>query len=88
MEVLVISSIPHVNAFVNIFSCMRMNNIDDHLDSIFMGLIDKLLEFVRLSEAGRDTEEIRDVITERTIIRMFHDSHDLDNVVTEFDNFW
>lgn len=88
MEVLVISSIPHVNAFVNIFRCMRMNNIDDHLDSVFMSLINKLLELMGFSEAGRDTKEIGNVITERTIIRMFHDSHDLDNVVTEFDNFW
>jgi hypothetical protein len=88
MEVLVISPVPHVNALVNVFCCMRVNNINDHLDSVFMGLIDKLFEFVRFSEAGGDTEEIGDVITKRTVVRMFHDAHDLDNVVTELDNFW
>lgn len=58
MEVLIISSIPHVDTLIDVLGCMRVNDVDDHLDSVFMGFIDKFLELVWLSEPGRYTEEI------------------------------
>jgi hypothetical protein len=65
-----------------------VDDIDDDLNSVLVGLVDELLELVRLSEPRGYTEEVGDVVAERTVVRMLHNAHDLNNVVAQFDNVW
>lgn len=51
MEILIVRTVPHIDAFIDVFCGMRMNDIDNDFDSVLMGLIDKLLEFMRLTES-------------------------------------
>lgn len=88
MKVLVVSSIPHVDPFIDIFSSMRMNDINYYFYSIFMCLINKFLKLMGFAKSWRYTEEVRDMVTKWAIIGMFHNTHDLNYVVTQFENFW
>jgi hypothetical protein len=52
MEVLIVSAIPHVNAFQHVLGRMGMHQINDNLDSHSMRLIDELLELNWRAEPG------------------------------------
>ena len=48
-----------------------------------MGIVDEGFELFGRTETGRSGEEIRHMVTERTVIRMLLDSHYLDAVIAE-----
>ena len=50
MEVLIISSIPHIYAFVDIFSSVRMNQIDYYFHSQSVSSVNKFFELVRCAK--------------------------------------
>ncbi len=87
MKVLVVSSVPHVDTLIDVLGRMGMYNVNDDFDSVLVRLVDQLLEFVRLSESGGDTEEVRDMVAKRAVVRMLHNSHDLNHVVTQLNYF-
>lgn len=88
MKVLVVSSVPHVDALIDVFGRVGMHDVNDNFDSVLVRLVDQLLELVRLSESGGHTEEVGDVVAKRAVVRMLHHSHNLNHVVTQFNNFW
>lgn len=53
-----------------------------------MCLIYHLFELIWSAESGRNTKEIRNVVAERAIIRVFHYTHNLYNIVSELYYFW
>ena len=59
-----------------------MYDVHDHGDTHPVRLVDQLFQLVRRTETGRGGEEATYVIAERSIIRMFLYSHDLNGVIT------
>lgn len=87
MEVLIVSTIPHINTFIYILSSMRMNNINNDLNVMFMRLVHKLLELMRLTKSRADTKKVSHMITKRPVIRMLHYTHNLNYVISQLDYF-
>lgn len=57
VEILEISTIPHINPLVHILSSMRMNQIDHHLYSHSVSSINHLFELIWSPKSGRHTKE-------------------------------
>lgn len=87
MKILIISTIPHVDSFIYILSSMWMYNINDYLNSMFMSFIYQSLKLIWFSKAWRDTKKRRDMVSKWAIIRMFHNTHNLYDIVSKFDHF-
>ena len=60
---------------------MAMHDIHDHRDGQLMSLVDQLLQLVGRTETGRGRKEATHMVTERAIVGMLLDRHDLDRVV-------
>jgi hypothetical protein len=67
---------------------MRVNDIYDYLNPMFMSLVNHFFKLIRLTETRRNTEKVGDVVAERTIIRMLHNTHDLNHIVAQFKHPW
>ena len=63
-----------------------MDNIHNDGNTVLMSCVDKFLQLLRCSKTRTWCKERTDMITERAIIRMFLDSHDLDTVVSILNN--
>ena len=88
MEILIICAIPHVYPFQNIFCRMWMHNVDNDFNLMFMCCINQLFELFRGAKATWYTEKVRNMITEWAVIRMLHNSHKLNYIVTSLYYFW
>ena len=88
IEVLVRITGKITETFHLVLHCMRVNDIHDDSNTILMGSIDEILEFLRGSETAAGSKEATYVIAEGSIIRMLLDSHDLNAVVTILNDTW
>ena len=83
MEELVSRAVKFVDAFTGIFAGMGVNDIQQHRDAHLVGSVDQFLQFLRHAEPGRSGKEIGNLVAKGCIVRMLHDSHDLNGVVTQ-----
>ena len=67
---------------------VRVHDVHDDCDSVLMGRIDEVLQFLRRSESAACCEEAAHVVAEGAVVRMLLDSHDLDAVVTVLNDTW
>lgn len=86
MEILVISSIKIIEAIEDIFGRMAMHDVKQDHDAHAVRGVNELLEIFRRTITTACRKEIVDLISEAGVISMFHDSHELDDIVTEILN--
>lgn len=84
MEVLIISSIPQIYAFQHILGSVWVHKINDNLNIKLMCRIHQLFKFLRSPKPGGNAEEVSAMIAKRSIIRVLYDSHDLDNIISQW----
>ena len=62
---------------------VRMNDVHDHSYPQTVSLIHQFLELFGSSESRTERKEIGNLIPERSIVRVFLQSHDLDDIVAQ-----
>lgn len=82
MEEAGVGAVELVQPVLNVLAGMRVDNVEHHVDSVLVRDVDHVLEVVGRSEAGRRGEEARDLIAEAGVVRVLHDGHHLNGVVT------
>lgn len=83
VEVLVISAVELVQRIKDILGGVTVDNIKKNHESHTVGSIDKLLQVLWGAITAASCKEIVDLITETGIVGVLHDSHELDDIVTE-----
>jgi phosphoenolpyruvate carboxylase len=88
MEVLVICAIELVETIENILRGMAMDHVKEDDQTHTMSSVNELLQILwrPVSAAGR--EEVVDLIAEAGIVRMLHDCHKLNHIVTQVLDPW
>ena len=81
MEILIRGTIEITKTLQLVLHSVRVNEIHDDLDASSVRIIDERFEFVRRTETAGSCEEIRYMVSERTVIGVLLDSHDLDAVI-------
>lgn len=83
MEIKVVATVEHVNSVKDVFACVRMDNVKKDCDSHSVSSIDELHKLFGCSISARSSKERSDLISERSIVSVFLDSHKLDYVVSK-----
>lgn len=82
MEIVVGRAIKLVQTVKNVFGSVRVNNVQQDRDSHPVGSIDEFLEIVGGSIPRRRGEEVVDLVAKAGIVRMLHNRHQLDDIVS------
>ena len=67
---------------------MRMNDIHDDGKAHIVGIVDEVLQLVGSTETAGGCKEVRNVITERAIVWMLLDGHNLNGSVAKSCDTW
>ena len=81
-KILRVRSIETSEAFYFVLDSMTMYDIHNHSNPHTMSLVYQLFQFFRRTKTGRCGKKTADMITERTIIRMFLNSHNLNGIIS------
>ena len=81
-KILIFSAIEEIDSFTNVFHRMRVHEVHDDKQSHAMSCIHQLFQFFRSTETRAGGKEIRHMVTERAIVRMFGYRHELHSVVS------
>ena len=82
MEILIAAPVEMRKPVALVAHRMAVHEIHDDAKPHAVGGVDKRLQVVGRTEPRRCGKERRDVITERPVIRMFHNRHQLHRIVT------
>ena len=63
---------------------VRVDTVHYHVDSVGVGSVHKVFEVIRGALPGGHREEVSHVVTERGVVGVLLDSHELDAVVAAF----
>jgi hypothetical protein len=83
VEVKVISAIELIDTIRNILRSMAVHNIKQNNQTQAMRSINELLQILRRSIATTGSKEVVHLVAETGIVRMLHDSHQLDSIVAQ-----
>ena len=84
MEELPLSAVEHVDALGCVLHRMGMHDVQQHADAQPVRLVDQILEVLRAAKPAGGSKETGHLITKASVIRMFHDGHQLHGVVSSF----
>jgi len=79
----VVATVEHVDSVKDVFACVRVDNVEKDCDSHSVGSIDEFHKLLGCSISARSSKERSDLISERSVVGMFLDSHKLDYVVSK-----
>ena len=83
VEELVICSIELVDSLTCILCRMRMYNIKQHTNTHTMCLIYKIFQIFWHTTSRSWCEKAADLITKGTVVRMLHNSHNLNSIISK-----
>ena len=86
MEILVTRTVEITETFQFILNSMAMHEVHDDVDTATMGIIDEGLQFIGRTETRGSGKEIGYMVSERAVIGVLLDGHDLDAVIAQFVN--
>ena len=86
MEELIVRSVKLIDSFPGVLGRVGMNDIQQNTDAHAVRLIYQVLQIGRKTASGRNCKEIRNLISEGTIICMLHNRHHLNRIVTKLLN--
>ena len=81
VEILVRRAVEIAESLQFVLHGMAVHEIHDDLHTPAVGIVDQRLQFVRRTEAAGSGEEIGHMVSERTVVRVLLDGHDLDAVI-------
>ena len=84
VEELIGGAVEAVDAFQRVAHGVGMHHVEQDAQAEAVGLVDQVLQFLGISEAGRRGEEIAHLIAEGAVIRVLHDRHQLYGIVSVF----
>mmetsp|Transcript_40311 Transcript_40311/g.126894 ORF Transcript_40311/g.126894 Transcript_40311/m.126894 type:complete len:704 (-) Transcript_40311:165-2276(-) len=88
VEVLVMRPVELIDSVDDVLGSVGMNNIKKNRDSHAVSSVDEALQGVRITASRRRGEEVCNVITEGSIVRVLLDSHELNGVVAQALDTW
>ena len=83
VEVQVLASVEHSEPLRHIVHGMGVDDVHDHSYPQTVSLIHQFLELFGSSESRTERKEIGNLIPERSIVRVFLQGHDLDDIVAQ-----
>lgn len=83
VKVLVVGSIEFIESIKYILRRMAMNHVQQHDNSHLMSSIHKPFQTFRSSIPAARSKEAVDLVSETSIVSMFHNSHQLDSIVAK-----
>ena len=86
MEIQAIRTVKPAETLYLVLYRMRMDQIKNHRNAQSMSGIYQLLQLIGGAKAGADSKKIRYLVSERTVIGMLLDSHQLNGVVSQARN--
>ena len=88
VEELIIRSIKLIDTLARILRCVGMYHVKQHTDAHIMCLIYQIFQILWHTTSGCRCEEATDLITKGTVVRMLHNGHNLDGVVSKILDAW
>ena len=88
VRITVICAIKAIDTIIDIVRCVRMNDVDNNLDSEAMRRVNQVLEIVRCALARGSGEVARYMVAKGAIVRVLLNSHKLHTVVACLGNPW
>ena len=86
MEILIACSVEVTESLEFVLDRMAVHEVHDDLHTASVRVVDERFEFVRCTETAGSSEEIRYVVSERAVVRVLLDGHDLHAVIAQFLN--
>lgn len=83
VEVEVVGVVEHVQPVKDILRCVRVNHVEQDSDTHAVRSVNQLLELVRRAVAAAGSKEAVDLVAERSVVCMLHDSHKLNDIVAQ-----
>ncbi|KAG5296014.1 hypothetical protein I7I50_08969 [Histoplasma capsulatum G186AR] len=83
VEIQIIRPVKHIQPVQHILGCMAMHHIQQHHQPQAMCGVDELLQLLWRAVAAAGCKEIVDLISKTGVVCMFHDSHELDGIVSQ-----
>lgn len=83
VEVLMVSSIKLIQTIEHVLGSMTVNNIQQDNKAQAVSSVYQLLEVLRRSVSTAGSEEVVDLVAKTGVVRMFHDGHKLDGIVSQ-----
>ena len=83
MKVKVVAAVEHVDSVEDVFACVGVDNVKKDCDSHPVGSIDEFHKLLGCSISARSSKERSDLISERSVVGVFLDSHKLDYIVSK-----
>lgn len=83
VEVTIIASVEHVQTVQYVLGSVAVNDIEEDGDSHAMCSVNQLFQVVWKSVAATRSEEAVDLVPETGVVGVFHDSHQLDGIVSQ-----
>ena len=85
MEILITRSVEVAESLQLILYRMAVHEVHDDMNAATVRVVDERFEFVRCTETAAGSEEVRHMVSERAVVRVFLNCHDLHAVIA---NFW
>ena len=84
MEELPDSAVEHIDALGGVLDGVGVDQVQQDPDAHRVGLVDQILQVLGFAEPGGCGIEVGHLVTERAVIGMLHDGHELNGVVAGF----
>lgn len=88
VEILVVRPIELIQSIEDVLGSMTVDDIQQDNEAQAMGGIDKLLQVLRRAIAAAGGEEIIDLVAKAGVVCMFHNSHELDDIIAKILDAW
>ena len=83
VEILMVRPIKMIQPIKDVLGGMAMDDIQQDCDAHAMRCVYELFEIIRETVATRRGKEAIDLVSEASVVCMFHDCHQLDDIVSQ-----
>src|SRR5690242_28446 len=88
VEVLVVAAVEHVQSIQDVLGGVAVDDVQKNGNAHAVRSVNELLEIIWEAVATACSEEAVDLVAEAGVVRVLHDSHELDGVVAQVLDSW